>query len=237
MSKSKTPGPLPRKRHPRGTAQTSRQELVSAAIKILKDEGITSLTTSSITKAAGFTQSAFYQHFENVDDCLQEVAGRIATQIRSLVDANRKAAHEPTVGWESLTAHFRSMLELFQQERTFCELFLRHRRDRSPLGKVMKRLYRDLQKDLTEHLLIATTALGTEVPPERLALHAELILAQVFVCGEGVIDRRNSPDELASELTLVATAAVHAMAASTLPNFGLSPPTIPTFPPIAKGNK
>lgn len=213
-----------RKRHPRGSAQNSRHELISAAIKILKDDGVAALTTSSVTKEAGFTQSAFYQHFANMEECLQEVASRIASQIRTFVDTNRRQAHEPTVGWDSLTEHFRSMLELFQEERTFCELFLRHRRDKSLLGKVMRRLHRELQKDLTDHLQRAMSALGTEVPADRLALHAELILAQVFVCGESVIDRSRTPETLATELTLVVTSAVHALAASDRA-------LTPSFPP------
>jgi hypothetical protein len=83
-------------------------------------------------------------------------------------------------------------------------------------------------------LLLATTALGTQVRAERITLHGELILSQVFACGEGVIDRRNSPEELAAEMTLVVTAAVHSVAAFTLPNVASSPPTIPSFRPIVQ---
>ena len=62
-------------------------------IQIPKDEGIAALTTSLITKAAGFAQYAFYRHFENVDDCLREVAGHIATHVRCSIDASRKLVH------------------------------------------------------------------------------------------------------------------------------------------------
>lgn len=207
MADSPASGKSPRRRHARGTAAASRQELLAAAIKLLKQGGTAAVTTAAVTREAGFTQSAFYLHFAGVDECLLEVARQIAARIRTQVDEHRRQAHEPAVGWESLTAHFRAMLALFSEERVFAELYLRHRRDTSALGQVMRRLHRELCLDLTNHLSSAAQAAGVELPADRLQIHAELILAQVLAGGEAVLDRRCPPDRVAEELTLFISAA------------------------------
>lgn len=215
MTKSKSTETPKRTRHARGTAAESKLELLQAAIKLLKSGGVEAVTTSAVTRMAGFTQSAFYQHFSDVNECLEEVARQISKKIRTFVDENRRQAHEPAVDWETLNSHFKTMIDLFRQERVFCELFLRHRRDTTPLGKIMRKLHRELCQDLTDHLQKATLALGANVSQQRLELQAELILAQVFAAGESVLDKRHSPELLAKELSLVVTAAVHALAASS----------------------
>lgn len=215
MRKLKSAETPKRTRRARGTAAESRLELLQAAIKLLKLGGVEAVTTSAVTRMAGFTQSAFYQHFSDVEECLEVVARQIANRIRAFVDENRRQAHEPSVDWEMLNSHFRTMMDLFRQERVFCELFLRHRRDTTPLGKIMRKLYREIGHDLADHLQRATKALGADVSKERLELQAELILAQVFAAGESVLDKRRSPELLSKELSLVVTAAVHALAASS----------------------
>jgi AcrR family transcriptional regulator len=210
MPQADQPSKPTRRRHARGTAAESRQELLDAAIKILQKDGAGALSTVSITRSAGFTQSAFYQHFADVDECLREVAQHVASRIRTFVVEHRRQAHQPSVSDESLTDHFRVMLELFERERVFTELFLRHRRDSSNLGKVMRRLHRDLCSDLIEHLRLVAQASGVDIPAERLQLYAELILAQVLAGGEAVLDRRLAPASIAEELTRFILGAMRA---------------------------
>lgn len=184
-------------------------------MEILRRNGLEGLTTTAVTRQAGFTQSAFYVHFASLDECLAEVARQTAARIRAFVDEDRRRAHQEPVGWETLAAHFRAMLELFRQERTFSELFLRHRREGSTLGKVMRRLHRELCDDLTVHWQTAMRAGGVEAPTDRLALHAELILAQVYAGGEAVLDRRCTPERVAEELTRFVMAAAQAVMEAT----------------------
>lgn len=169
------------------------------------------MTTISVTRQAGFAQSAFYQHFADVEECLREVAQQIATRIRTFVQEHRQQSHQPPASRESLLGHFSAMLDLFRKERVFSELFLRHRRDTSELGKVMRRLHRELCSDLTKHFELTAHAAGVVVPAERLQFHAESTVAQVLAGGEAVLDRRHKPEVIAEELTLSISASVLAV--------------------------
>jgi AcrR family transcriptional regulator len=177
--------------------------LVHAAIDQIRQAGPDSLTTTSLTAAAGIVQSAFYVHFRDIDECKRAAAEQVATEIRQFVADQRRATGQRAPGdFEALVAHFRSMLDLFQTERCLSELLIRCRHDASPLGEVMRELVEQLRADLLADLAQQFGALPVRPPSaQRLAIYAELILGMVLAAGEALIDGRfRRAEPLAREL-------------------------------------
>jgi AcrR family transcriptional regulator len=64
---------LPPGRHgisPEEVAENQRWRLVGAAAEVLADHGHVNTTSTRVSKHAGVSPATFYQHFENVGDCL-----------------------------------------------------------------------------------------------------------------------------------------------------------------------
>jgi AcrR family transcriptional regulator len=195
----------------RGTLAATRQKLLDATISIVRREGVAALTTVRIMQLAGFAQSAFYLHFRSVPECLRAAAEQVAERIRRFVAEHRQAASASTDGGlAAVVGHYDAVLALFEQERAFAELFLRYRRDVSPLGKVMRQLHQELRADLEADLLRSADLAG--LPPaahDRVRMQADFVLANVLAAGEAMLDRRcTDRAQLADELTQTALATV-----------------------------
>ena len=181
----------------------TRQRLVQAAIEQIRQAGPDSLTTVSVTAAAGIVQSAFYVHFRDIDQLKLAAAEQVASQVRQFVAAHRRDTGQRSPGdFEAAVTHFRSVLELFQTERCFSELLIRYRHDTSPLGVVMRQLLDQLRADLLADLEHQFGPLPVRQPdPARLGIYAELILGMVLSAGEALLDGRfRQPEQLAREL-------------------------------------
>jgi AcrR family transcriptional regulator len=152
----------------RGTRAQTRERLVTATLELLHTGGAAAITTVSVTRGAGIAQSAFYQHFANVEECLAEAAERVAGHIRETVARARRQMYETGPGTgKDLEQFYRTVFELVAEERSMAELFLRHRSDPLALHGVMHRLARDLRTDLAQDL--AEQAQRTEaitLPPD-----------------------------------------------------------------------
>lgn len=137
----------------RGTKAETRHRLLLAVLKLLQDSGETSLSTVSATREAGMVQSAFYQHFSNLDECLAEAAGMVASQIRDSIANARRAMYQTSSGsGRDLANFFLGVLALAAQQRSVMLLFLRYRTDPLALNGVMYRLGKDLETDLAKDL-------------------------------------------------------------------------------------
>ena len=200
--------PIPR----REKRAATRERLIEATITLLRSEGIGALNTVAITKAAGLAQSGFYQHFAGVDEAKRAAAELIAERIRNDVARQRRRVHtlDPN-DLKLLQRYCQKMLEIFESEPRFAEIFLHNRHDRSPLGEVMRELLRQLHQDLLEDLQNVLFRRRKIEPAERemLSLQAEIILAAAFTCGEAIIEKRVRSIESAAELL-----AVNALAAT-----------------------
>ncbi len=191
---------------PRGVAERRKprgQKVLDATIAIVRREGVESLTTIRIMEVAGFAQSSFYVHFRNVPECLRAAAEQVAGSIRRFVaEHRRQTSASAAAGLQALVGHYAAVLRLFEEEQEFAELFLRHRRDVSALGEVMRRLHQELRTDLEADLLRTAEAAG--LPPaarDRVRLQADFLLAQVLAAGEAILDRRClDRSQLAEEL-------------------------------------
>lgn len=194
--------PLPR----REKRAATRERLLKATIALLRSEGIGALTTVAITKAAGLAQSGFYLHFAGVDDAKRAAAELVAERIRAYVARQRRRVHtlDPN-DLKLLQRYCQKMLEIFETEPRFAEIFLHNRHDRSPLGAVMRELRRQLRDDLVEDLQNVLFRQRKIEPTEReiVSLQAEIILAAALACGEAIIEKRVQSIESAAELLAV----------------------------------
>jgi AcrR family transcriptional regulator len=190
-------------RPPRGTREATRERLVQAAIDLIRQGGISAVSTVSVTQAAGFAQSSFYMHFANVDECLKAAAEQVGEHLRVFIAANRRETQD-----RGEKEHFQTILSLFLQERQFAELLLRHRHDPSALGQVLGQIMEQIRTDLVADLWQLAQDMGVgEEDYDRVLLQSEFILASVLAAGEALLAGRvTNPTIVAEELCLLTQA-------------------------------
>ena len=202
--------PAPRQR---GTKEATRERLLQAAIGLIRKRGVAALSTVSVTGAAGFAQSSFYMHFKNVDDCLRAAAEKVAGEARAFIAEHRRRSFEATPSDATApVAHLQAVLRLFIEQRSFSELLVRHRHDRSPLGRTLRKMREGVRADLIADSWRYAESLGVHRRHyDRVALQAEFVLGNVNAAGEALLEGRFTDlDMLAAELAATIDATVRA---------------------------
>lgn len=187
----------------RGSKKESRVKLLDAAEALIRSGGVSSVSSVSVTKNAGFTQSAFYLHFTNVDDCLRAAGERIAKQIRTSVAEDRRRVQRDALGdLEAETELFAGVLNIFTEERAVAEIMLWNRFDRSALGHCMRDLINSVRSDLVADLWEIAAQNGVRRNNRaRVEIISDFILSNTLAAGEALLEGRvDDPDLLASEL-------------------------------------
>ena len=193
-------------RRQRGTKEGTRARLIEAAIELMRKGGAEAVSTVSVTAAAGFAQPSFYIHFKNVVECLRAAAEEVAREVRAFTAEHRRQSFaDGKNGAANPSAHFQVVLRLFVEQRKFAELLLRHRHDKSPLGRAMRKMMAGVRADLVEDSWGLAKSLGVrEKHQERVALQAEFLLAQVMAAGEALLEGRfTDADMVAAELAAI----------------------------------
>ena len=192
----------PAKRRTRGTKAQTRARLLQAALDLLEARGETAVTTVGVTQKAGIAQSAFYQHFANVEECLAAVAEQITNEIRTFVaDARRKRLEAASGAGDQLEEAYRNMFKLASRQRSIHRLFLRYRSDRVALKGVMYRFARGLSADLAEQLTQRALQAGRKAPsPEWIQAASDNLVAVSHAAIEAHLDRRGPPPEASARL-------------------------------------
>ena len=190
----------------RGKQGETRARLVQVTIDLVRREGLSALTTSRITRAAGIAQPGFYAHFKNVEELLRTAVSQVLDDMREKAGAARRRALErfatmDSVGDLEMTkAAYEDTLSVFLSDPGFAELFLRYRRDPSLLGGYMRYAMESLRKDITEDLWRRALLMGfREEHRTHVALWAEQLLALYFAAAEALIDNRYDDRELLLE--------------------------------------
>ena len=88
----------------------SRQRLLDAALEIVDESDVAGLTTTSITRRAGMTQSNFYVHFASIDDLLGQLVDQVWEDFRSNNHRTREAARDLPAD-DFLRTRFRSLVD------------------------------------------------------------------------------------------------------------------------------
>ncbi len=124
--------------------ERSRQRLVEATLDLIQGEGIPALTTARIAGKAGLAQSSFYQHFKNLDDCLEEAGRYVAARIRPTVPDLRKRATTLMENIENLPQAVELVVNettmRYLKEPELTKLYHRYQYDPSPFGAAMTKL-------------------------------------------------------------------------------------------------
>jgi AcrR family transcriptional regulator len=187
----------------RGRQGETRARLIQVTIDLVRTEGLSALTTSRITRAAGIAQPGFYAHFKNVDDLLRQAIGQVLNEMREKIRAARRRSFERIdsvenpANLDTLRAAYEDGLTVFLSDPAFAELFLRYRRDPSLLGGYMRRAMDGVRADITEDIWMRAQATG--VPAERfpeISFWAEQVLALYFVAAEAMLDKRYGSREM-----------------------------------------
>jgi AcrR family transcriptional regulator len=97
--------------HIRKPAETRKQEIVEAALRLADSQGPERLTTDAVAEAVGLTQPAIFRHFPKKLDLWEAVARRIG----AMMEARWKAAHgEGASPIEEIQALVEAQLRLIQ---------------------------------------------------------------------------------------------------------------------------
>jgi len=181
----------------RGKQGETRARLVLVTIELVRNEGLSALTTGRITRAAGIAQPGFYAHFRNVDDLLRQAIGHVLGEMREKIRGARRRSFErldavsDAAQIDAIRAAYEDGLAVFLSDPTFAELFLRYRRDPSLLGGYMRRAMDGVRSDITEDMWLRARALGAK-PHHRplVSFWAEQVLALYFTAAEALLDDR-----------------------------------------------
>jgi AcrR family transcriptional regulator len=180
----------------RGKQGETRARLIQVTIDLVRSEGLSALTTSRITRAAGIAQPGFYAHFRNVEDCLQTAMSQVVEEMRVKVatmrkDAFRRFEEADGVTMAAIRASYEDCLELILAERTFAEIFLRYRRDPSLLGGYMGEVLERIRADLSADIWSMAERAGFGDAHRGLtAFWTDQILALFFAGAEALLDGR-----------------------------------------------
>jgi AcrR family transcriptional regulator len=197
------------KRRPRGTKAQTREQLLQSALHLLETGGEAAVTTVRVTQGAGIVQSAFYQHFANIEECLAIVAEQITTEIRTFVANTRRKRYEtPSSRGDQLEEAYRNMFRLASQQEKIHRLYLRYRSDKVALNGALYRFARGLSADLAEHLKERAVRAGKAPAQDWIMALAENLVATSQAAIEAHLDGRGPAPEVSARLLAATTRAV-----------------------------
>ena len=84
-----------RKRNPRGQGERLREDIVSAAAKMLADPAAPPLTLRGVAREAGVAATSVYLHFDSVEALVLEVARRGFGMLMEAIEAAMASAATP----------------------------------------------------------------------------------------------------------------------------------------------
>jgi AcrR family transcriptional regulator len=181
----------------RGKQGETRARLIQVTVELLRNEGLASLTTGRITRAAGIAQPGFYAHFKNIDDLVRSALSQVIDEMRSRVRTVRRRAFErlqqvqDVANFQITRALYADTLELFLSDRGFGELFLRYRRDPSLLGGYLREVAERVREDITEDMWRTAKTVGfADEQRATVAFWAEQLVGLYFAAAEALLDGR-----------------------------------------------
>jgi AcrR family transcriptional regulator len=115
-------GPLPAGRHGLTREQVAlnqRERLISGLAEAVAEHGYNAVTIAHITKAAKVSRRAFYENFENKEECFLAAFAIIVTHVNGLIaEALREAEDWP----HEVIAVLRTALDFFSEEPDLAKL-------------------------------------------------------------------------------------------------------------------
>ena len=107
--------------------ERTRERMLTAAISLLRREGLSAVSVSRVAKEVGVHPSLFYAHFKNIDAFLAAAAQRV---IETLAPVDRELRRElmkrAVTDRRQLARYFEHAFERWLEQRAFVELLLAH---------------------------------------------------------------------------------------------------------------
>lgn len=170
----------------RTTARAGREDVLDAAVAVVAEHGASALTTGRVAKRAGIVQSGFYAHFRNIAACVEALEARIEVQVRGPISDGMRRLRETGPGdVEAVAIYFLGLIDLVRESGALMDVFMRFRRDPSPLGAALDRCEEALIGDLADHL-DAFMPRGAEGDDERWRACRTLALLLVRQAFDGM---------------------------------------------------
>jgi AcrR family transcriptional regulator len=133
--------------------ERTRERLLSAAVEVLRREGLGALNVSRVAKDVGVHPSLFYAHFKNLDACVAAAAERV---LQTLAPVDRELRRDlfrrAVTDRRELARFFLGAFDRWLEQRPFVELLLAHRLDRSPMGEVLRPALAAIREEMTAEL-------------------------------------------------------------------------------------
>lgn len=177
----------PKKGTSPGSTEEVRQALVVAAIELVRDKGMGAATSIALAKKVGISQSGFYQHFANVNECLGLAAVTFAEEMRLELRSIRDrffalvTGPDDAVLEEKLRRGFEHSLAYVLDQPRLVQLIMLFRRfqgDNSQFGIALQRVYEQVIEDMVAELLAGSRRLGlTEKDIQGLRIYVRFSLA------------------------------------------------------------
>jgi TetR/AcrR family transcriptional repressor of nem operon len=93
-------------RYPAGHRERTRQQILDAAARVLREKGVDGMSVADVMSSAGLTHGGFYAHFPNKDALVAEACGCAVNQSH----ASLGAAAEGAPADQKLAAYMRAYL-------------------------------------------------------------------------------------------------------------------------------
>ena len=191
---------LPPGRHgiaPQEVAENQRWRLLGAATEVLAEQGHLNTTSTRVSKRAGVSPATFYEHFDNISDCLLAAYEAASGCVREIC---AEACAQEEIGWrERLGVAVASTLRFLAVEPATAHLL----GSEAPAGEPAVAAARRASVEHLAELLSAGRAGRTAKAPKLPAATERLLVAGAFaICAEWVAagDVERLP-ELAPALT------------------------------------
>lgn len=192
------PGPLPRGHHGltrEFIAHNQRERLMAALAEVVAERGYPATTVAGVTKAAGVSRRAFYEHFESKRDCflatLEIAIEELSRQVAGAVEAESDWALR-------VRAAIRAGLRFLAAEPELARLIVIESANAGPEAAVR---YRSLLERLQAQLRDRREHAVPDGTDEVVVGGAASILASAINRGEGAELDRLAPDLVAFVLT------------------------------------
>ena len=200
---------------------------MQSAVRLLREEGASAVSTTRLTTDVGIVQSGFYSHFTSLEECLAEATSRVVDEIREPVRAwmdelrrDVPAAEELVI--ERLTDHFVRVLDMLAPRWHFLQLLERHRGSPGTLGVAMSAVHEELVGDVRSYLraLFAQENIPSKGLKPRIEVLAFLIVEMVTTATEAVDANRRLDRRIVAETLAV---GVNRMVASAMETARVGP--------------
>jgi AcrR family transcriptional regulator len=168
----------------------TRRRLLESAARVLREEGLRSLTTGRVSREAGVAQPTFYVHFKDMEELLRTLAQEKMGQIRQPVREARRLLRSSPDG-NRLRETFRLPLKALVEQPELFRLYIQeYHRPGSPVGKMARDTQAELQRDLIEDLTALGAPASTPAERQRLEMFAEGLITLTQTLALGYLDGR-----------------------------------------------